>query len=171
MVETTGFALRLSCPVPIAPPTPRRLVSKWQLRLATVSGRQAEGQGPVSRARSPVDFSDRRLGSTPIGRRRDCPRVDSDGADSARRGRILLTGGPGRSRRNAARGVRDRRHVERELAKVIEGSEGSEGSVGSVGSGVFKVFGVVETEVEAGCFGRGGSLGRTLGVGVERVQH
>ena len=166
MVETTGFALRLSCPVPIAPPTPRRLVSKWQLRLATVLGRQAEGQlegqGPVSRARSPVDFSDRRLGSTPIGRRRDRPRVDADRADSARRGRILVTGGPGRSRRNAARGVRDRGDVERELAKVIEGSEGI---------GVFKVFGVVETEVEAGCFGRGGSLGRTLEVGVERVQH
>ena len=69
---------------------------------------------------------------------------------------------PGRSRRNAARGVRDRGHVERELAKVIEVIEGS---------GVFKVFGVVETEVEAGCFGRGGSLGRTLEVGVERVQH
>jgi hypothetical protein len=36
---------------------------------------------------------------------------------------------------------------------------------------VFGLLGAVETEVESGCFGRGGSLGRMFGVGVERVQH
>jgi len=54
--------------------------------------------------------------------------------------------------------------VEREFVEVGEG-------VGF--EAVFQVFGLVgfvETEVEVGCFGRGSSLGRTCGVGVERVQ-
>jgi len=51
--------------------------------------------------------------------------------------------------------------VEWEFVEVGEG-------IGFVA--VFQVFGFVETEVEVGCLGRGGSLGRTCGVGVERVQ-
>jgi len=54
--------------------------------------------------------------------------------------------------------------VEWEFVEVGEG-------IGfKTGFEIVGLVGFVETEVEVGCFGRGGSLGRTCGVGVERVQ-
>lgn len=65
---------------------------------------------------------------------------------------------------NAAGGVRDRGDVEREFVEV------GEGVVFVTGFEIVGLVGFVETEVEVGCFGRGGSLGRTCGVCVERAQ-
>jgi hypothetical protein len=56
--------------------------------------------------------------------------------------------------------------VQLEFAEVIERVEVIDGGEGV---GLFDL--VVETEIEVGCFRRGRSLGRTCGVGVERVQH
>ncbi len=73
-----------------------------------------------------------------------------------------MIGGLGGSYWNAAGGVRDRGDMQPEFVEVGDGF---------AFFGVFGLFGVVETEVEAGCFGQRGSLGRTLGVGVASVQH